>query len=330
MKRTILLVSLIVLVGSIALFAAGSGETNASSVASGYPKRVIEMVVPFGPGGSADLMARTVAQLMNKYIDKPVNVINKAGGGSITGMMYVFEQPADGYTLLEITPSVPIIEALKKAPISFSEHFVPIGNFQVDIQSFAINKKNTKFSNLDEMLAYAKKNPGKVTIGGTSPGGLDDYIAQGFADAAGIELLYIPYNSAAETKSALLGGEIDIYQDKLISFLQMLQSDDVLPIVTLYNRRLLEVEEMKDVPSSVEKGINFTQGSWRGYAVKKGTPQDIVDFLEDLLKKVYDSPEYKEKAEQDRSDIIPGYINAEDYGKLWASELNGFKKIFKK
>lgn len=331
MKRAIALVSLVVLASSLALFAAGTGEAPASTKAAlGYPKRAIEMVVPFGPGGSADLMARTVAQLMNKITEKPVNVVNKAGGGSITGMMYAFEQPADGYTLLEITPSVPIIEAQKTAPINFSENFIPIGNFQIDIQSFAILKKNPKFSNLDEMLAYAKKNPGKVTIGGTSPGGLDDYMAQGFADAAGIKLLYIPYNSAAETKSALLGGEIDIYQDKLISFLQMLQSDSVVPIVTLYDRRLSEVDEMKNVPCTVEKGINFTQGSWRGYAVKKGTPKEIVDYLENLLKQVYDSPEYKASAAQDRSDIIPGYINAEAYGKLWNSELAGFKKIFSK
>lgn len=330
MKKVLVLMLVMVLIGSVLLFAAGTGEAAGAPKVLDYPKRAIEMVVPFGPGGSADLMGRTVAQLMGNYVDKPINVVNKAGGGSTTGMMYTFEQPADGYTMLLITPSIPIIEAQGKAPISFSEAFIPIGNFQVDIQSFAINRKNTKFKNLEEMIAYAKANPGKVTIGGTSPGGLDDYMARGFAAEAGIELLYIPYNSAAETKSALLGGEIDIYQDKLISFLQMLQSDDVVPIVTLYNRRLTEVPEMKDVPCTVEKGINFTQGSWRGYAVKKDTPPEIVAFLEDLLKKVYESKEYKDLAARDFSDVIPGYMNAAAYGELWKSELAGFKKIFKK
>jgi tripartite-type tricarboxylate transporter receptor subunit TctC len=295
-----------------------------------YPRRAIEMVVPFGAGGSADIMARTVVQLMGNYIDKPINVVNKAGGGSTEGMVYASGQEADGYTILEITPSLPIIEAQNKAPVKFSENFVPIGNFQVDIQSFAVSKKNQNFQTLDEMLAYAKKNPGKVKIGGTSPGGLDDYIVRGFAESAGIQLLYVPYNSAAETKTALLGGEIDIYQDKLISFLQMLQSDDVVPIVTLYNRRLTEVDKMKDVPCSVEKGINFTQGSWRGFAVKKGTPPEIVKYLENILKQCYDSKEYKEMAARDNSDLIPGYMPAEDYGKLWISELEGFKTIFAK
>lgn len=87
---------------------------------------------------------------------------------------------------------------------------------------------------------------------------------------------------------------------------------------------------MKDVPCTVEKGINFTQGSWRGFAVKKGTPQEIVDYLEDVLKKCYDSEEYKETAEKDKSDIIPGYMPAEEFGKLWEEQLAAFREVFAK
>ncbi len=295
-----------------------------------FPKRAIEIVVPFGPGGSSDMMSRTVAQLMKKYIDKPINVINKAGGGTTDGMVYANGQAADGHTILQVTPSLPIIEAQGRAPIKFSENFVPIGNFQIDIQCFGVAKNNKNFKTLDEMIAYAKAHPGKVKIGGTSPGGLDDYMARAFAKEAGIELLYVPYKSAAQTKAAVLGGEIDVYQDKLISFLQMLQGGDVVPLVVLYDRRLSEVPELKDVPCSVEKGINFTQGSWRGYAVRKGTPPDVVKFLEDVLKKCYESDDYMALAAKDNSNLIPGYISAADYAKLWASELDGFKKIFGK
>lgn len=315
----------------MAFFIAGTVFSSALWAAPlNYPRRVIEIVVPFGPGGSADMMARTVARLMGKFIKKPINVINKAGGGSTNGLVYANDQDADGYTILEVTPSLPIIEAQGLAPINFTKNFIPICNFQVDIQSFAINKNNKKFNNLDSLLAYAKAHPGTVKVGGTSPGGLDDYIVKGFAEAAGVDLLYVPYNSAAETKAALLGGEIDVYQDKLISFLQMLQSEEVVPIVTLYGRRLNEVPEMKDVPCSVEKGIHFTQGSWRGFAVKRGTPQEIVDYLEGVLKAVYQSEEYRKLSETDKSDIIPGFMDAEAYGRLWEEQLAGFKEIFKK
>ncbi len=323
------------LVGALAAISALPVHSEGSKESGGpgklnFPRRAIEIVVPFGPGGSSDMMSRTVAQLMKKYIDKPLNVINKAGGGTTDGMVYANGQEADGHTILQVTPSLPIIEAQNRASIKFSENFIPIGNFQIDIQSFAVSAKNKNYKTLEEMIAYAKANPGKVKIGGTSPGGLDDYMARGFAREAGIELLYVPYKSAAETKSALLGGEIDIYQDKLISFLPMLQSGDVVPIVTLYHRRLTEVPEMKDVPCTVEKGINFTQGSWRGYAVKKGTPPEVVKFLEDVLKKCYESEEYKAAAAKDKSDLIPGYISADDYAALWKSELEGFKKVFRK
>ncbi|MBG0764161.1 MAG: hypothetical protein H0S78_04610 [Tissierellales bacterium] len=91
---------------------------------------------------------------------------------------------------------------------------------------------------------------------------------------------------------------------------------------------MTQVPELADVPTTVEKGVDFTQGSWRGYAVKKGTPQPIVDYLENMLKEVYESPEYREIAENEKSDLIPGYLNAEETQEMWLSELERFKKVF--
>jgi putative tricarboxylic transport membrane protein len=307
---------------------APNGEPAGEQGQLDYPKRTIEMLVPFGAGGSSDIMARVLAPIMEDYIDVSVNVVNKAGGGSLDGTLYVHSQPADGYTLLQVTPSHPIIESKGDAPINFTEEFVPIGCFQVDIMSLAVLKDNPNFQTFDEMIAYAKENPGKVKIGGTSPGGLDDFLVNALGDAAGVEFTFVPYNSGGERNAAFLGGEIDVYMDKLIAFLQMLQSEDVVPIATLYDRRLSEVPEMADVPCTVEKGVNFTQGSWRGYAVKKGTPQPIIDFLEELLKKAYDSEKYRKQAELDKSDLIPGYMTAEEFGQLWQDELARFKKVF--
>lgn len=291
-----------------------------------FPKRAIEVVVPFGPGGSSDLMTREFANIAANFLDKPMNVVNRAGGGGVDGMVYVANAPADGYTLLQITPSHAIAEALSRPNASLTGDFMPIGNFQKDIQLFGV-AANSEFDSIEELLEYAKANPGKIKIGGTSPGGLDDYMANGFAAEAGIEFTYVPYNSASETKAAVLGGEIDIYQDKVISFLTMVRGGDVKPLVVLNDVRLDMIEEFADVPSSVELGINFTQGSWRGFAVRKGTPQEIVDFLEDVLEKVYNSEQYRESAEETMSDIIPGFINAEDYGKMWVEEVAKFKEV---
>ena len=334
MKRVISILIIVVLIFS--LVACGNSNNSGSEdkgnndkAALDYPKRAIEIIVPFGAGGSADMMTRQLANMMGDYIDKPVNVINKAGSGGVDGMNYVAQAPADGYTVLQITPSHAIAEALERPNADLTGGFEPIANFQKDIQLFGV-AKDSPFNTIDEVLEYAKENPGKLKIGGTSPGGLDNYMADGFAEEAGIELTYVPYNSAAETKAAVLGGELDIYQDKVISFLTMVRSGDIKPLVVLHDERLEMIDELKDVPTTVEKGINFTQGSWRGFAVKAGTPQEIKDYLEDVIEKVYNSDVYREAAEKDMSDIIPGFIGQEEYGQMWKDEIAKFKKILAK
>ncbi|MDF2592497.1 MAG: hypothetical protein K0S75_1963 [Clostridia bacterium] len=336
MKRLLVLLLSAIMVFSLAACSKGAEEKpSGEQTQTGdtkeldYPKRAIEIVVPFGAGGSADSMTRTAANLMGNYIDKPINVINKAGGGGVDGMVYVAQAPADGYTILQITPSHSIAEALERPNASLTGDFEPIANFQKDIQVFGVSK-DSKFKTIDELLEYAKANPGELKIGGTSPGGLDDYMANGFAEAAGVEITYVPYNSAAETKAAVLGGEIDIYQDKVLSFNTMVKSGEVRPLVVLHNERLTMVEELKDTPCTVEKGINFTQGSWRGFAVKKGTPQEIKDYLEEVIEKVYNSKEYRAIADKEMSDIIPGYVGQKEYGEMWKSEVAKFKEILVK
>ncbi|MCX7786147.1 MAG: tripartite tricarboxylate transporter substrate binding protein [Spirochaetes bacterium] len=327
--KTLLILLSVLLTITLYVPAGGSKEQGDKSKALDFPKRPIEIVVPFGPGGSSDMMTRQVASIMTKIVGKPVNVVNRAGGGGIDGMVYVAKAPADGYTLLQITPSHAIATALGRPNADLLKDFDPVANFQIDIQCFGV-AKNSKFKSLDDILEYAKANPGKVKIGGTSPGGLDEYMANGFAKAAGVQFLYVPYNAAAETKAAVLGGEIDIYQDKVISFLTMVRADQIRPIVVLNNKRLDMIEELKNVPCSVEKGIQFTQGSWRGFAVRKGTPQPIRDYLAEVIKKVYESPEYREASKRDMSDIIPGYIGPKEYGEMWVSEIAKFKEILGK
>ena len=326
MKKIISILMVLVLMFSLA--ACGSSDSG-DKAALDYPKRAIELIVPFGPGGSADMMTRQVANMMGDYVDKPVNVINKAGSGGIDGMNYVAQAPADGYTVLQITPSHAIAEALDRPNAELTEGFEAIANFQKDIQLFGV-AKDSPFNTIDELLDYAKENPGKLKIGGTSPGGLDNFMADGFAEEAGIEFTYVPYDSAAETKAAALGGELDIYQDKVISFLTMVKSGDIKPLVVLHDTRLDMIEELKDVPTTVEKGIEFTQGSWRGFAVKKGTPQEIKDYLTDVIEKVYNSEAYKESSEKDMSNIIPGYIGPKDYDQMWKDEIAKFRKILVK
>jgi putative tricarboxylic transport membrane protein len=298
-----------------------------SLVAQDFPRRPIELVIPFGTGGASDIFARNFIQIAAKYIGKPFSPVNKGGAGTIEGMIYAYGAPADGYTILEITPSLLIVEAQNGSSIKFRQSFEPIMRVQSDVVLFGVNAKSS-IKTLEDMIAFAKANPRKLKIGGISPGGLDDYIARGFAKKAGIEWTFVPYKSSSEMKAAILGGELDVYQDKLISFMSMMSGGDVRPLVVLSPNRIA-APELKDIPCTVEKGIDFTQGSWRGFVVKKGTPPAVKKIIIDAFEKTYADPAYKEMEKKEMTNLLPGYLNADDFRKLWDSEFNGYVTIFK-
>lgn len=317
-----------ILAAMMVLAAAAPGAFGQAKKAD-FPKRPIEMVIPFGAGGASDIFARQYAQLAEKFLGKPLTPVNKGAGGTIEGMTYVYNQPADGYTVLEITPSLLIVEALKKSPIKFRENFEPLLRVQSDLQLIGV-AKNSPFKTFQELVAYAKANPGKkLKIGGLSPGGLDDYIANGLAKAAGISWTYVPYKSGSEIKAAVLGGELDVYQDKLISFLPLVESGDIRPLIVLNDARLTQVPALKDVPCTVEQGIKFTQGSWRGFCVKKGTPPAVKQILIDALQKAYDTDGYKEMEGKEMTNIRKGYAAAAEFRTIWDSEYDQYVAIFK-
>ncbi|MEI6873924.1 MAG: tripartite tricarboxylate transporter substrate binding protein [Spirochaetota bacterium] len=295
--------------------------------AQDFPKRPIELVIPFGTGGASDIFARNFAQIATKYMGKPLSPVNKGGAGTIEGMTYAFSAPADGYTILEITPSLLIVEAQNGSSIKFRQSFEPIMRVQSDVVLFGVSAKSN-IKTIEDMIAFGKANPRKLKIGGISPGGLDDYIARGFAKKAGFDWTFVPYKSASEMKAAVLGGELDIYQDKLISFMSMVSGGDIRPLVVLSAKRIA-APELKDVPCTVEKGIDFTQGSWRGFVVKKGTPANIKKIITDAFEKTYADPAYKDMEKKEMTNLLPGYLTADDFDKLWDSEFDGYVTIFK-
>ena len=312
---------------AVALAATVLATLSGGAAAQNYPRRPVEMVIPFGVGGASDIFARQYSQIVEKYLGKPLVPVNKGGAGTIEGLLYAFSAPADGYTILEITPSLLIVEAQNKSSVKFRKEFEPILKVQSDVVLFGVAAKSN-FKTIDDVLAFAKANPKKLKIGGLSPGGLDDYIANGFARAAGIQWTYVPYKSGSELKAAVLGGELDIYQDKLISFMGLTESGDVRPLVVLNDKRL-DIPALKDVPSSVEKNVNFTQGSWRAFVVKKGTPEPVKKIIIDAFQKAYDDPAYKALEKKEMTNIVPGYMKAEEFRKSWDVEFEAYSTIFK-
>lgn len=298
-----------------------------SNATAAYPERPIEMVVPFGEGSASDIFARKYAELLTTKLPQPVQAINKKGGGGLIGMVYAAQQKNNGYTVLEITPSHVIADVLGTAPVKLMRDFEPLCRIQSDMYILGV-QKNSKFKSFKEMVEYGRQN--ELTFAGVSPGGLDDMTLAALADATNMKIKFVPYKSGSEVKAAVLGGEVDIYLDKVISAINYIKDGSIRPMVVLSDKRIDEIDAFKDVPTTVELGYNVTIGSWRGFVVKKGTPKEAKERLLKAIKEVYDSKEYQAFAEQTLTNIAPGFLDAEGFKKQWEAEYQIFDPIARK
>jgi putative tricarboxylic transport membrane protein len=299
----------------------------ASNATAKYPERPIEMVIPFGEGSASDIFVRKFAELLSTKLPQPVQAINKKGGGGLIGMVYAAQQRNDGYTILEITPSHVIADVLGTAPVKLMRDFEPLARIQSDMYILGV-QKNSKFKSFQDIVKYGRQH--EITFAGVSPGGLDDMTLAALADATNMKIKFIPYKSGSEVKAAVLGGEVDIYLDKVISAVNYIKDGSVRPMVVLSDKRIDAIDVFKNVPTTVELGYNVTIGSWRGFVVRKGTPKKIKELLTAKMKEVYDSKEYQAFAAQTLTNIAPGYLDAKGFKKQWEAEYQIFDPIAKK
>jgi len=319
--RIVALVMIVMCITVATLFAEGSKEKP-------YPNKPIEMVVPSGAGGGQDTLVRMMQPFLEKDLGVSVRVTNVDGGAHVKGIVYTYSNPADGYTVHCESPSGIIADIFNKMQFKFTEEFVPVALLQRD--SGVLWASTTgRFNTIQDVIAYAKANPGKVTVSVASPGGIDDAGIGLFADQAGIQLALVPTSSGGERMASLIGGHTDLMYEEVSAVGDMAASGQVKPMI-IFSKERVNTPEMKDVPSSVELGFVGLEnmGTWRGFAVKKGTPQEVVDKLEASMKRFYDSADYQAWAKDNALDITPGWLGAKDFGKLWEDSLVIFDKVF--
>ncbi|MBE0584877.1 MAG: tripartite tricarboxylate transporter substrate binding protein [Desulfofustis sp.] len=297
-------------------------SAQAGAGPDGYPERPIEVVVQYGAGGGSDIFVRNLMTPAAKLLDTTINVTNMTGGAGVKASKYVLGQPADGYTIYNFSPEQLINTALGRE--NFSEEFAPLVNVQQDISIFYVNPDNKNFQTVEELIAYAKANPGKVQFTGTTPTSPDEIIIMRFAKATGIDIKYVPFDKAPQTHAAVLGGHLDVLHEEPGVIMPLIESGKLKPIIVFNDKRLTK---LPDVPCSVELGIDITSGRWRGLAVKKGTPQPIIDYLATVLKEAYADPMFSEYQATSMLDQRPGWKDPAEYGKFWDSEYQAYKEI---
>ncbi|RTL48966.1 MAG: tripartite tricarboxylate transporter substrate binding protein [Bradyrhizobiaceae bacterium] len=261
---------------------------NGSAAAAGYPERPIELVVPWGPGGGADQLARLVSKLMEPIIGQSIPVINVPGGTGATGMAKLMSSPADGYSMaVYIADSHALLAG--KTPRWTMDDITPVA-VMIKGPSFIFVKEDSQYKTWADFEKDAKANPGKLKVATLGFGSVDDFSLNVVEKSGGVKVVQVPFAKPSERYVSILGGHADALYEQAGDVAQFLSSKQMRPILLFGEKRL---DAFKDVPSSYELGYKIALPQFRAIVVRSGTPQEIVKKLSDALAKVAESPEYK-------------------------------------
>jgi tripartite-type tricarboxylate transporter receptor subunit TctC len=274
----------------IALLGPGIAALDAA-IAQPYPSRPIRLVVPFPPGGTIDTVARLVAQPLSSNLGQNVFVDNRPGAGSTIGLRAAASAPPDGYTiLLGSTASLAINPALyKNLDFAAARTLAPVAMLATVPLMLAVGAA-VPASTVEELVAYAKANPGKLSHGaslGTPPHLLGEF----FRAKTGTDIVYVPYKGTAQAITDLLGGQIQITAESLGVLLPHIQQGRIRPLLVTGLARL---PELPDVPTLAERGLDgYPADTWQGIVAPGGTPKDIVNRLNIAINEVLRSAELR-------------------------------------
>jgi len=249
-----------------------------------YPAKPIALVVPFPPGGVADIVARPVADAMGRYLGVPVVIENKAGAGGGIGMGFVAKARPDGYTLLLALSSISILPEADKitgrAPMYQLNQFVPIARFTADPTVLAV-RTESPWKTLNEFIADARMRPGAISYGSSGNYGTMHMPMEMFAASAGLKLLHVPYTGAGPAVIALLGGNVDAVASGPSTVIQHVKAGKLRVLASWGERRLLS---LPDVPTLTESGFNAVFFQWTALFAPAGTPEPAVARLREAAR----------------------------------------------
>jgi tripartite-type tricarboxylate transporter receptor subunit TctC len=262
---------------------------------AGYPERPITLVVPFAPGGIADVTARAVAESMAKTLGKPVVVDNRPSAGSIVASQAVASAKPDGYTLLLMSNSNAISVGLfKKLPYDTVKDFAPVSTLGFfDLGIFVPSP--SRFASLRELLLYAKEHPGELKVGTISVGTTQHLAAQLFQSVAGVEALTVPYKGSGAVVVALRSGEIDFGLEIVGPMVPQVNSGAIRLLAVTGDR---PSPALPSAPTAQQAGLpGYNVASWNAIAAPAGTPAPVMERLNQAVQQALVSPKVRSALE---------------------------------
>lgn len=316
MRSTMQKIALLMAVG------VGLALTGARAFAA-YPERPIELIVPWGPGGGADQLARLLSKLMEPMLGQGIPVVNVPGGTGATGMAKLLAAPADGYSMaVYIADSHALLAG--KSPRWTMNDITPLA-VMIKAPSFIFVKEDSPFKTWGDFAKAVKSDPGKLKVATLGFGSVDDFSLTTIAKS-GLKFIQVPFAKPSERYVSILGGHADALYEQAGDVGQFLKGKQMRPILAFGEKRF---PAFKDVPCSYELGYKIALPQFRSIVVRAGTPPEIVAKLNEAFTKVSQSPEYK-KFLADQFGDPNSFEDASKAPAFVARQLEDMKKVMAK
>jgi tripartite-type tricarboxylate transporter receptor subunit TctC len=294
--------------------------------AAQYPTKPIKLIVPLAAAGTGDTLARTVGEEMGKILGEPVVIDNRPGAGGLVGTEYVAAAPADGYTLLAVSPSHVINPALYSntktydALKSFDTVTVMANTHQV-----IVAHPSVPVNDLRELIAYAKKNPGKLNYGSAGTGSATHLNMELFKSMAGVDIVHVPYKGSTQARNDVLAGQVQLAMDGLLPLQPLIKEGRLKALAITSSHR---AKSNPEIPTIAEAGVpGYASDTWYGILVPAGTPRAVINTLHAAAVKALNAPGVRARLE--RLGAEPVGNTPEEFRMLLETEQKLWARIVK-
>lgn len=298
-----------------------AGASPDARAAEPYPIRPVEIVVAYPPGGGSDMTGRTLADAARPLMSIGPQVINRPGASGSIGWAYAATGGADGYRVLVITPEILVVPLMGIGKTSIQD-FHPIARFSDDPLSLTV-RADAPWKTIEEFIAYAKANPSKVTISNAGNGTMSHIATVALGEKLGTSFTPVPYQGTTPSVMGLLAGDVMATTIPNAELREHVKSGKLRTLAVMSERA---APGMDGIPTFKEKGYDLQFSGWRGIALSKTAPKEVLEYWRDVSRKVSESPSFR--ATVLKQNLTPAFADAPEFSAAIAKQHETFRLMW--
>lgn len=297
-----------------------------AALAQSYPTKPVKFIIPFPPGGTTDIIGRSVSDQLGRFLGQPIVIENRGGAAGAIGAAEVAKAAPDGYTIGMATVSTHGTNPTTNPKLAYDaiRDFIPVTNL-ADVPNVLVVHPSFRANNMDEFLKVVRAQPGKFSYASSGAGGIGHMFGELFKVSSKTFILHIPYRGAGPALNDTVGGQVEMMFDNLPSSMPFISSGKLRPIAVAAPKR---VDLLPNVPTFAELGFKDANiMAWYGIVVPAKTPADVVKKLHEAAVKAIATPEVRERFRN--AGATAAGNTPQEYAKQIASEMDTWRRVVK-